>query len=35
MQSENLVKLIINEVNLFAGDEPQFDDITLFVIKID
>lgn len=35
MEPRMLVETIINEVNTFAGEQPQFDDITLIAIKVE
>lgn len=32
---EQIISTIIDEVNVFAGNQPQFDDITLMVIKVE
>ena len=33
LSAEEIVEKLITAVSVFAGDEPQFDDITLMVIK--
>lgn len=34
LASNKLVEKITNEINRFAGDEPQFDDLTLMALKV-
>ena len=35
LEPQKMVDKIINDVNVFAGNEPQFDDITLMIIKVE